>query len=152
MSTLPNYTELNMVIFLNHIYLNKNKPTHSLPYCCPAQCNSSLTTWLMEKTQNTFLPHPEMSVHHWASHHCFQSEGGGRHLEAIFTLRVAGFDWPDVNGVCSWKRDITPARGLPWVGTGSWQAGTQHPQRGSIRPAQWLLTTSDGALTPHIQI
>lgn len=69
------------------------------------------------------------------------SSWGGKHLEAIYTRRVAGSDWSDVAGVCSWRRDTTTAAlWLPWVGTGSWQAHAQHPQRGSIRPASLTLS------------
>ena len=150
MSTLLSYKELNMVIFLNHIYLNKNKPTHSPPYCCPGQCNSSLTTWLMEDTQNHSST-PPWHIKPTKKKHPTSASSGGKTPGGYF-YSACGRIWLVRRvGVCSWRRDITAAPRVPWVGTGSWQASTHHPQRGSMRLAHWLLTTSDGALTPRTQ-
>lgn len=154
MSTLSNYKELNMVIFLNHIYLKKSKPTRSPPPLlpCPVQFITDNLTHGKDPEYLFFscIPpwHIKLTNKHPTSASIWWEEGtpGGYFYSACGRIRLVR-----CCGVCSWRRDITPAPRTPWVGTASWQAGTQHPSRGSIRLARWLLTTSDGALTPRTQ-
>lgn len=146
--TPPNHQELNMVIFLNHIYLNKHKPTHP-PHCLHAQRNSSATTWHGDSECRP-SPHPDKSAHQQASHIFFRGGGGcGRETPGgnFSSLRAAGFEWSDVTGVCSWH-NTSGGFATSWhtelAGRHSAPTERQHQADFSC--------SSNGALTPHAQI